>query len=65
MAAAGVLTVSVWQGKDGKERAELVLDTSSIQLLGGDSSHETEAQSPKPAAAPAECREEELEEVPF
>lgn len=63
VAATGVLTVSVWHGKDGKEHTELVLDTSNIQLLGGDSPQETEKQQPKPA--PAESREEELDEVPF
>ena len=63
--ATGILTVNVWQGKDGKEHAELVLDTSSIQLLGGDSTQEADKPPKKPADAVSERREEELEEVPF
>ena len=65
IAVTGTLTASTWQGKDGREHTELVLDTSSIQLLGGDSSQATEKLPPKQPAATSESREEELEEVPF
>ena len=67
IAATGVLTVSLWQGKDGKEHTELVLDTSSIQLLGGDGPQETERRLPphEPSPVLAGAREEEIDEVPF
>ena len=64
IAATGSLTVSLWQGKDGKEHTELVLDTNAIQLLGGDSPQAVEKEPAKPQPSPAK-RQEELEEVPF
>ena len=65
IATTGTLTVSLWQGKDGKEHTELVLDTSSIQLLGADSRQDAACPAQAQAPAPAAGREEELDEVPF
>lgn len=65
IAATGTLTTSSWQGRDGKEHTELVLDTNAIQLLGGDGQHETEKAAPKPPALPSESKVEYLDEVPF
>ena len=60
IATAGTLTVSSWQGRDGVEHTDLVLDTNSIQLLGG--GDEPLAKEPEKEEAPAV---EPIEEVPF
>ena len=67
IAVTGQLSLNTWQGRDGKEHVELAVDTSNIQLLGGDSQRETSRVDPDPSPRPemAENREEELEEVPF
>ena len=65
IAATGTLTVSMWQGKDGKEHTELLLDTNSIQLLDVDRRQDAAGPAQARPPAPAEGREEELDEVPF
>lgn len=65
IAVTGTLTTSSWQGRDGKEHTELVLDTTSIQLLGGEGPRDIESNAPKAAEPHAETRGEELDEIPF
>ena len=60
--ATGPLSVNVWTGADGKERHDLVVDTSSIQLLVGDLTQDKASPSEKREPV---TKEEEIEEVPF
>lgn len=65
IAVTGTLTTSAWVGRDGKEHTELVIDTTGIQLLGGDGPRGAEGDEPKQPAVPSESKAEYLDEVPF
>ena len=65
VAISGTLTVSTWTDRNGKEHTELVVDTSNIQLLGGDEQQRETVSEPAPKPAPAIKQEEYADEVPF
>lgn len=56
---SGSLSVNVWQGKDGVEHNDLVIDTSSIQLLGGAGEERKERPEPRPPEP------ESIDDIPF
>ena len=61
--ATGSLSLNVWQGKDGVEHTDLALDTSSIQLLGGEGG---DKPTPAPKEADSSSKEDgDIDEVPF
>ena len=60
VAVSGTLSLNTWQGRDGKDRSELIIDTNSIQLLSvGDEGASKQKASPPPEA------EEDIDAVPF
>ena len=68
IAVSGSLSLNTWQGRDGKEHTELVLETGNIQLLGGDSPQQGTAREepkPQPSPSPVKQQEEYVDEVPF
>ena len=65
VAISGTLTVSTWTDRNGKEHTELVVDTSNIQLLGGDEQQRETVSPLPPKPAPAIKQEEYADEVPF
>ena len=62
VAVSGSLSVNTWTGKDGVERQQLALDTTSVQMLslGQAEKREEEVPSGKPG-----IEELGIEEIPF
>lgn len=61
VAVSGSLSVNAWTGKDGQERQQLVIDTTSIQLLSGVAERkEEDAPSDKPR-----IEDLSIDEIPF
>lgn len=61
VAVSGSLSVNAWTGKDGAERQQLVIDTTSIQLLSGVAERkEEDAPSGKP-----NIEDLNIEDIPF
>ena len=62
IAVSGSLSVNTWTGKDGQERQQLVLDTTSIQMLNlGQAEKKEEAvPSDKPR-----IEDLDIDEIPF
>ena len=64
IAVAGTLTLDAWQGRDGKEHTELVIDAQAIQLLGSAVDKQRPGDKTSSSRQP-KSEEEELDAVPF
>lgn len=62
IAVSGSLSVNTWTGKDGVERQQLALDTTSIQMLslGQAEKREADAPSDKPR-----IEDLDIDDIPF